>query len=109
RQLSTFDGGSVKRFNIDAQMEKLDIPPLPLYDLRRFNWFTNDMLGVSELHPDRVIDVRYSLLPNGLEPIWYLEFNQDFQDNKHLTFNAIRSNSWEKLKKLIFMIVGFPD
>ena len=109
RGLSKFDGGSVKRFNINAQMENLEIPPLPLYDLRRFKWFTNDMLGVSELHPDRVIDVRYSLLPNGLEPIWYLEFNQDFQDNKHLTFNAIRSNSWEKLKKLIFMIIGFPD
>ena len=106
RELRKFNGGSVKRFNINVVSESLKIPTLQLYDLRRFNWFTSNMLGISEFYPNRVIDVRYSMLPNGLDPIWYLEFNDDVQDNKHLTFNTTRDNSREKLKKLFAMILG---
>ena len=109
KEFTRFDGGSVKRFIIDEQSQKLEIPSLQFNDLKRFDWFTSNMLGVSELYPDRVIDVRYSILPNGIDPIWYLEFNEDVQDNRHLTFNTIRSNSWAKLKKLTFMIFGTVD
>ena len=109
RELRKFNGGSVKRFNINVESESLKIPALQLYDLRRFNWFTSNMLGVSKFYPDRVIDVRYSMLPNGLDPIWYLEFNNDVQDNKHLTFNTVRDDSREKLKKLFAMILGRFD
>ena len=47
RKLTKIDGGSVKRFNVNAISEKT-VPPIQLHDLRRFNWFTSNMLGVSE-------------------------------------------------------------
>ena len=53
--------------------------------------------------------MRYALLPNSLESIWYLEFDEDKKDNKHLSFNATRGNAWEKLKVLLFMVFGFTD
>ena len=109
RKLIKIDGGFLRRFNINVISEKTLIPPYQLHDLRRFDWFTNNMLGVSEFYPNRVQDVRYAMLPNSLESIWYLEFDEDEKDNKHLLFNATRSDSWEKFKILLFMIFGHID
>ena len=108
RKLTKIDGGFLQRFNVNAISEKT-VPPIQLHDLRRFNWFTSNMLGVSEFFPNRVQDVRYALLPNSLESIWYLEFDEDKKDNKHLSFNTTRGNAWEKLKILLFMVFGFTD
>ena len=109
RKLTKIDGGSLRRFSINTLSAKILIPPLQLYDLQRFNWFTNNMLGVSEFYPNRVQDVRYAMLPNDLDSIWYLEFDQDEKDNKHLLFNTKRNNSWEKIRILLSMVFGRND
>ena len=39
-------------------------------DLERFRWFSSGYLAISKNHPSRIIDIRYSILPNDINSLW---------------------------------------
>ncbi len=43
-------------------------------DLTRYGWFSEEFLGVLSLDPLVLGDLRFSLIPNGLRPIWGITF-----------------------------------
>lgn len=66
-------------------------------DLRRFAWFSDDWLGVVE---DRstssgqisVGDVRYSMLPHQIAPLWGIEFSPSEPDRHVQTWSSRRGD-----------------
>ena len=51
-------------------------------DIERFRWFSQDYLGFDD-EKNLVTDVRYSMLPNQIEPMWGLVIDDQRDINEH--------------------------
>lgn len=79
-----FEGTSIQKLDI-----KRDFPWLPensqqAKDVERFRWFSNDYLAVSNTDPNFIIDIRYSFIPNQVDPMWGVEVNKILVDEGDL-------------------------
>ena len=62
-------------------------------DIQRFRWFSNDYLALDPGHPQRVIDVRYSMVPNRIEALWGIELEAGAAPEVHARFFTERRPS----------------
>ncbi|HRK07404.1 MAG TPA: metal-dependent hydrolase [Pseudobdellovibrionaceae bacterium] len=79
-------------------------------DLKRFAWFSDAWLGVvaDRSRPPEVIavgDVRYSMLPHQIEPLWGIEFNLN-QAEQHVQTWSSRRRDGHTLREYFRMIRG---
>jgi inner membrane protein len=69
-----YPGGSVAAFDVAATTAGLPAGSVLADDLRRFAHFSD---GYVVVWPDRsgvLVDLRYSPVPNGLEPLWGVDY-----------------------------------
>jgi inner membrane protein len=64
-------------------------------DLERFRWFSNNYLARDPIHPNRVIDVRFSLMPNEIDALWFIELDPDADHNAHVVYGNKRERTDE--------------
>lgn len=102
------EGDSINKLDV-----KRDLPYLPdnsqsAKDIERFRWFSDDFLAINPANANQVIDVRNSILPNTIQPLWGIELNQtrlkDGDTNIHAEFFTNRTMSTETRKKFIDML-----
>jgi len=77
-------GTSIQKLNV-----KQDFPWLPgdsqqAKDIERFRWFSDGFLAVSTRNPNLIMDVRYSFLPNRINPMWGVELSKQQIENGNL-------------------------
>ena len=77
-------GTSIQKLNV-----KRDFPWLPedsqqAKDIERFRWFSDGFLAVSARNPNLIMDVRYSFLPNRINPMWGVELSKLQIENGNL-------------------------
>ncbi len=77
-------GTSIQKLNV-----KRDFPWLPedsqqAKDIERFRWFSDGFLAVSMRNPSLIMDVRYSFLPNRINPMWGVELSKQQIENGNL-------------------------
>lgn len=98
-------GTSIQKLNV-----KRDFPWLPeasqqVKDIERFRWFSDGFLAVSTRNPNLIMDVRYSFLPNKINPMWGVEVSKQQVENgnleAHTDYQMIRSLD-EKTGKAYF-------
>jgi len=78
-------------------------------DVKRFGWFSNQHLGLDPNNPNRIIDVRYSMIPNQVTGMWGVELDENASQNTHVTWSANRPQGAEVgiyTKQLWHMILG---
>lgn len=54
-------------------------------DLERFRWFSQDYIAQDPDNPYYIIDVRYSMVPNEIKPLWGILLNPQRQ-NEHVEY-----------------------
>ena len=101
----TYTGSSAAKINVGKHFPRLDSKQQQAIDIERFRKFSNDYLAWRPLHPDRVIDVRYSMLPNEINPLWYIQVNPDSPDEHVKFITKERANS-NILNRFWSMILG---
>ena len=75
-------GDSVKIFDYQEHLPGLDKESQQASDIERFRWFSQDYIGFVEAK-NLVTDVRYSLLPNQIEPMWGLVIDDQRKTTEH--------------------------
>lgn len=75
-------------------------------DLERFRWFSDGFVARSDEHPNRVIDVRYSMVPNRIEGLWAIELDQDAPPDAHVRYLTDRDDPRAAAHILWDMIFG---
>ena len=92
-------GDSIQKLDIER-----DISYLPEYsqsakDVERFRWFSDDFLALNPDNTNQIIDVRNSMLPNGIQLLFGIELNRKKLENgdleTHVDFVANRKMSKE--------------
>jgi inner membrane protein len=103
-----YEGDSVAALDYQRDLAWLERDSLQALDVERFRWFSQGYIALDPRHPDRVMDLRYSLLPNEIRPLWSIELSAAEQDRHHVAYLSHRGNTERALGRLWGMLLGRP-
>ena len=98
------EGVRIDKLDIQKSFPWLDMKSQQARDIERFRWFSNGYLALSETHPNRIIDIRYSMLPNEGHGLWGIELRPNANQSDHVVTVSNRRSDMETYKKLWKMI-----
>lgn len=101
---TVWNGASTKKFSYERDMPWLDKDSQQAKDIERFRWFSGGYIALDQVNPNRVVDIRYSLLPQEIKPLWGIELTQNADKNQHVNFYNERGDSKSAFKVLWGMI-----
>jgi len=102
-QAVIYPGGQAKRFIPDRDYAN---PSAVLrHDIERFLYFSDDYVIADPERDNVLVDLRYSMLPNGLSPLWGIDMNVDSPE-QHAEFVNFRDRSSDTRQRFIDMLLG---
>ena len=105
-QSSTWcSGESIRIFDYQYHLPDLDKESQQAKDIERFRWFSQDYLGYDE-EKKLVTDIRYSMIPNQIAPMWGLVIDDQQGKNEHAIWWTSRSLDQSQLDLFKEMLSG---
>lgn len=99
-----FPGDKIEKLDTGRHFPWLDPGSQQARDIERFRWFSNNYLAVDKNFPDRVIDIRYSVLPNKINALWAIDLDPGADSKAHVQFTTSRNTSEGDLRQLLDML-----
>ena len=97
------EGTTIAPLDIQRDLPWLQAESQQAKDLERFRWFSQDYIALDTSNSLRVIDLRYSLLPNETEALWAIELSPD-QPDQHVNYQTQRRDGRAKAAELWRML-----
>ena len=105
-QSSTWcSGETIRVFDYKYHLPDLDKESQQKKDIERFRWFSQDYLGYDKEN-NIVTDVRYSMIPNQIAPMWGLIIDDQRGKNEHATWWTSRNLDQSQIDLFIDMLKG---
>ncbi|MCK4743939.1 MAG: metal-dependent hydrolase [Sulfuriflexus sp.] len=104
-QAKVYEGESILQYNIERDNPQLDTESVLYHDMQRFSFFSDGYLVADPENPSSLIDIRYSIQPNGVEPLWGIEFDLA-QPQQHAQFSVYRNLSKQNRQRFFSMLKG---
>lgn len=104
-----YQGTSVAKLDVASQFTWLDSTSQQAKDIERFRWFSNQHLGLDPANSNRIIDIRYSLIPNEVTGMWGIVLSDSKSNEQHIEWTANRPKGKQamiKFQQLWEMILG---
>ncbi|MDG0980028.1 MAG: metal-dependent hydrolase [Halieaceae bacterium] len=101
-----YEGVSVAKLDVGRNLSWIDSESQQATDIERFRWFSNDYLALDQQDANRVIDMRYSLLPNDINALWSIKLDPSAASDVHVAYQMHRGDSRAALPTLWAMIIG---
>ena len=101
-------GSSTEKLDLAKHFPWLKAGTQQAKDVERFSWFSNQHVAIDPDNSQRIIDVRYSLLPNRLDGMWGIILDPEADDLAHVVWTTTRPNREnvsDQLPRLWAMIV----
>ena len=105
RVLTWCFGESIKIFDYQYHLSDLEKNSQQMRDIERFRWFSQDYLGFDG-DKNLVTDVRYSMIPNQIAPMWGLVIDEWKSTNEHAVWWTSRDLNDESLSLFAEMLFG---
>ncbi len=102
----SYPGESAEKLDLTRHLHWLDLESTQARDIERFRWFSDDHLAIDPDRPNHVIDVRYSVVPNRVAPLWGIRVDPEAGPDDHVAYVTSRSASADQGRMLLDMI--FP-
>jgi inner membrane protein len=78
-------GDRIEAFDYARHLPGLDRSSQQARDIERFRWFSDDYIA-SIGHRGDIVDVRYSTVPNEIDPLWGIRIDLTADNNVHADF-----------------------
>ena len=101
-----YPGTSVQKLDIDRDMPWLDRDSQQARDIERFRWFSNGYIARDPLFENRVIAVRYSMIPNQVAPLWSIELRPEAGRAEHAAYRVHREVGDNRPALMWSMVAG---
>jgi inner membrane protein len=101
-----FPGSSVAKLDLARDLPWLRPGSQQARDVERFRWFSDGFVAMDPVQPNRIIDVRYSIIPNEVAALWSIEVFNTGSEAGHVRFLTHRENSSESLGRLWNLLLG---
>jgi len=98
-------GESIRAFDYQYHLPNLDKESQQKKDIERFRWFSQDYLGYDK-EKNIVTDIRYSMIPNQIAPMWGLVIDDQRDINEHAIWWTSRSLDQSQLDLFKDMLKG---
>ena len=98
-------GESIEMFDYQYHLSSLDKDSQQAKDIERFRWFSQDYLGYDDKN-SLVTDIRYSMIPNQIAPMWGLVIDTEQSIDDHATWWTSRSLDQSQLDLFKEMLSG---
>ena len=59
-------------------------------DVERFRWFSDGYVAVDPRVPNRIVDMRYSMVPNTIDPLWGIELDPEAPPDGHVRYLEVQ-------------------
>ena len=103
---NVFTGVSVAKLDRRRDLPWLDPASQQAKDVERFRRFSDGFVALDPTNPNRVIDVRYSFLPNEVSALWSIELAPGAPPTAHARYRTHRKRARENLGALWRMVSG---
>jgi inner membrane protein len=97
-------GDSTNKLNLARDFSWLDPRSQQAKDVQRFGWFSSGYLGLDPQDSMGIIDIRYSLLPHQIAPLWGIQLSEATDNEQHIYYFTRREKRSESLKVLMGML-----
>ncbi len=98
--VNVYPGEHIQKFDLALHAPWLDHQSQQARDIERFRWFSNDYLAIDD--QNRIGDVRYSILPNEIKPLWGILLDPHASKEQHVEyFTGHRERSTDKLLNML--------
>lgn len=101
-----FPGATVQKLEIARDMPWLDPLSQQARDIERFRWFSNGYIARDPHYINRVIDVRYSMIPNEVAPLWSIELQPGASKEQHVAYRVHRETGANPATQVWSMMTG---
>jgi len=100
-----YQGDSISLYDIDRNNPSLDKASTLYKDMQRFNFFSDGYIAAHPEKPNVLADMRYSIQPDGLLPLWGIEFDPA-KPQKHARFSVYRNLTKSNRQRFFSMLLG---
>ncbi len=90
-ELTLYPGSSIAKLELARDFPWLEPDTQQALDVERFRWFSNGYLAADPKHPNRVIDIRYSMLPNEATGLWSIGLSPLAKPDQHVSYLTQRN------------------
>ncbi|MFA0280459.1 metal-dependent hydrolase [Vibrio sp. 10N.222.55.F12] len=104
--VSTYPGESIAKLNVSRDLPWLDPDSQQAEDIERFRWFSNGYIAQDPTDELRIIDVRYSIVPNQMKALWSIKLSKAVDANAHVKYETHRDNTPESRQIFFGMLTG---
>ncbi len=101
-----WEGDSVQKLNVQRDLPWLDPDSQQAKDISRFSWFSSGFIALDRNDPTHIVDMRYSLLPDQIKPLWWIKLSADATSDEHVHFETGRGEGRQSALALWKMITG---
>lgn len=98
-------GENIRVFDYQYHLPDLDKDSQQRKDIERFRWFSQDYLGYDN-EKNLVTDIRYSMIPNQIAPMWGLVIDNQRGINEHAIWWTSRSLDQSQIDLFKEMLSG---
>lgn len=99
-------GRSLPTLNLARDYPWLEKSSQQAIDIARFSHFSDGYVSVHPDDPARIIDVRYSLVPNEVNPLWSILLDREAGPKTHATYKTHREDAPNQMALLWAMITN---
>ncbi len=100
----TYVGDNLVKLDLARDMPWLDPTSQQARDVQRFHWFSNGYVALDPKHENRVIDIRYSLVPNEVDALWSIELSPSATSKQFVRYLVTREASLYRYQRFLDML-----
>ena len=97
-------GDSIKKIDVAGDYPWLSPDSIQARDIERFRWFSDGFLAQNPDNNLMIMDVRYSLLPNELKPLWVIQLKPE-EPAQHVDYLNTRDLTPESRQRFLEMLI----
>ena len=101
---TSIPGQSTPKLDVARDYPWLEPASQQAADVERYRRVARDMLAVDAEQPNRIVDLRYSLVPNEIAGFWAIVLDPAAPPAAHVGFIATRENAPRDALRLIDML-----
>ncbi len=101
-----YPGESVPKLDLARDLPWLEPGTQQARDVERFRRFSTGYVAPHPSEPNRLIDVRFTMVPNKAAALWSIELRETAGPADHVGFRAHRASPSESVGRLWNMITG---
>ena len=106
RKNAVWPGSSIAKLDVARDLPWLDPLSQQAKDLERFRWFSMGFIALDPGNPQQIIDMRYSMLPHQIDPLWGIRLDPQAGREQHVEFITLRGDGRGAFKQLLGMVLG---